>query len=479
MQPVPMESSRQGQNPPTNRNGVRVAIVLAVAFFFAVAVYGHLLSVNSHYYYRLPWQWIASRRIYPVLISLAIPFFVGQIIYLWRPALLWAALAAVTLSTFGLIIGGAVVQSNPPGFYRISNEVKSRWTTGYFASAEKLVDKGMSMREVLRRYPTLLQYFYLHPRTKPPGPILFEMAIIRAFGSGTTGAMVSGLLTALMASLSVVTTYLFIACVTQDRQAAFMGASYFALCPSLLFFFPDFDPCFANLTAILAVLWALALREDRVRWPVALGIAYAIASLLTHLVGVLPMFLAGFALVRRQSDPRCGWPRIFTHFAIALAAFAVFYLILWALSGFNPAATLAECARQVDILWGKLIGVIHYRPHSLPWTFFTDLYDFALGSAWISFVLVGFYFASAFREGFTLQSRLALVSVSQFIVIAMIGLLQTETSRIWIFMYPMLMLPIGLELSHWRPAARIAVFAALLVLAILMCQSMEFMSAAM
>lgn len=247
----------------------------------------------------------------------------------------------------------------------------------------------------------------------------------------------------------------------------------------IVIFFPDFDPCFANLTAILAVLWALALRENRVRWAVALGIAYAIASLLTHLVGVLPIFLAGFALVQRRSDPRCGWPRILKHFAISLAAFAVFYLILWTLTGFDPLATLAECARQVDILWSKLIGVIHYRPHSLPWTFFTDLYDFALGSAWISFVLAGFYFRSAIREGFTLQAQLALVSVSQFIVIAMIGLLQTETSRIWIFMYPMLMLPIGLELSRWRPAVRIAAYAALLVLAILMCQSMEFMSAAM
>jgi len=159
---------------------LRLAIVLGAEAFFAVAVYLHLFSVNSHYYYRLPWQWIASKRIYPVLIPLAIPFFVGQVIYLRRPALVWVALGAVALSTFGLMIGGAVVQSDPPSFSRISNEVKSRWTTGYFESAAKLVDKGLSMRQVLRQYPTLLEYLYLHPRTKPPGPLLFEMAVIRA-----------------------------------------------------------------------------------------------------------------------------------------------------------------------------------------------------------------------------------------------------------------------------------------------------------
>jgi hypothetical protein len=427
----------------------------------------------------LPWQWIASRRIYPVLIPLAIPFFVGQIIYHRRAAPLWVALGAVALSTLGLMIGGAVVQSDPPSFSRISNEVKSRWTTGYFDSAAKLVDRGMSVREVLRRYPTLLEYFYLHPRTKPPGLLLFEMAIIRVFGAGTAGAAVSGVLIGVIASFSVVSSYIFIACITEDRDAGFLGASYFALCPSRLFFYPDFDTCFPNLTAALAVLWALALKKNRARYAVAFGVAYAVASMITHLVGVLPIFLAGFAFLRWRSEPQCDWARILKHFAISLSTFAMFYLVLWVITGFNPITTLRECSRQVDILWSKLITVYHYRRHSLPWTFFTDLYDFALGSGWISFVLAGFYFASAIREGFTSKARLALLSVLQFIVIAMIGLLQTETSRIWIFMYPMLMLPIGLELARWRSAARIAVYAALFLVAAAMCQSMEFMSSAM
>jgi hypothetical protein len=305
------------------------------------------------------------------------------------------------------------------------------------------------------------------------------MAIIRAFGAGTAGAMISGILIAVVASLGVVTTYLFIALVTENRSAGFLGASYFALCPSLLFFFPDLDTCFPTLTAGLAVLWALALRKNRARYAAALGIAYAVASMITYLVGVLPIFLGGFALVQRHRDPQCGWARVCKQLAISLGAFALCYLVLWAITGFNPIATLRECSRQVDILWSKLITVYHYPRHSLPWTFFTDLYDFALGSAWISFVLVGFYFKSAVAEGFGFQARLALVSVAQFIVIALIGLLQTETSRIWIFMYPMLMLPIGLELSRWRAGARIVVYAALLLLAAAMCQSMEFMSSAM
>jgi hypothetical protein len=475
VRPTVMTASDAGISK-THWNSIRVWSVLAVAVFFVVAVHGHHFSVNSPYFHILYWQWIASKRVYPVLIALAIPFFIGQILYLRRPARIWAALGAVTLSTFGLMIGGAVLQNDPPSFYRISTEVQSRWSTGYFDSAAMLVRKGMPVRQLLARYPGELRHFYLHPRDKPPGPILIEMAIIRVFGAGTTGAMVSGWLTGVAASLSVIATYLFISCFTGSRDAAFFGASYFALCPSLLLFFPDFDPCYPILTAAVTVLWALALKGNQARYAIAFGVAYAVAGLITYLPGVLPIFLVGFTFLQFRGEPGCSWTRILKHLTISLGMFAAFYLALWAATGFNPIATLVECHKQLNIIWHIFINVLHYPGHSLPATFFTDLYDFAMGSGWISFILVGFYFRSAIKEGLTPQARIALVSVLQFFIIAVVGLLQTETSRIWIFMYPMLMLPIGLELAGWRARARIAVYAALFLLTAAMCQSMEFMS---
>lgn len=472
-------TTKDAINQKTGWNSIRVLVLLVIAAFFLIAVHQHLFYVNSPYYYSWKWQWIPSKTVYPILISAAIPFFLGQIIYLRRPARVWIALTAVTLSTFGLTIGGAVVQKDPPSLSRISDEVQSRWSTGYFATAARLVEKGMPVGQLLRRYPTLLDHFYLHPRQKPPGLILFEMAIIRVFGDGNAGAMASGWLIAALASLSVISTYLFIACFTQSRDAAFFGASYFALCPSLLLFFPDFDTCYPNLTALLTVLWALSLKKNQTRYSASFGLAYAVSGLITYLPGVLPIFLVGFTFLQHQSDPNCRWSRIARHLAISAAVFAGFYVALWAITGFDPIATLRECSRQVDILWVKLINVYHNPRHSLPWTIFTDLYDFALGSAWISFALAAFYFSPAMKEGLTPLARIALVSVSQFVVIALIGLLQTESARIWIFMYPMLMLPIGLELAGWRPRQRLAVYAAVLLLTAAMCQSMEFMTAAM
>jgi hypothetical protein len=64
--------------------------------------------------------------------------------------------------------------------------------------------------------------------------------------------------------------------------------------------------------------------------------------MITYLVGVLPIFLGGFALVQRHRDPQFGWARVCKQLAISLGAFALCYLVLWAITGFNPIATLRE-----------------------------------------------------------------------------------------------------------------------------------------
>ena len=461
------------------KNQFRFVLVLVIAAFFAVAVHEHLFHINSEYYFTWIWQWIPSGTVYPVFILLAIPFFLGQLIYLRRRARVRIALTAITLSTFCLLIGAAAVEKDPPSFSRITDIVQSRFSTGYFATAAMLMRKNISIGELLGRYPAMMDHFYLHPRQKPPGLIVLEMVMIHIFGNGNAGALASGFLLAALASLCIITTYLFLICYTGNRDAAFAGASYFALCPSLLLFYPDVDVCFPNLTAILAILWAMTLKKDRSRYAVAFGLTYAIAGLITYLPGVLIVFLAGFTWLQHRSDPQCRWSRIGRHLAISAGVFATFYVVLWAITGFDPIATLRESVRQVDILFDKLITVYHYPPHSLPWTFFTGLYDFALGSAWIGFALAGFYFAATCKQDMTQMMRIALVSVSQFIIVAATGLLQTETARVWIFMYPMLMLPVGLELANWRPRQRIAVYVAVLLLTMLMCQSMQFIGPAM
>jgi len=468
-----MTATQEQQTSKTAPSPLRSFLLLSTAAFFVVAVQQHLFNLNSQYYNTWQWQSIPSRIVYPVLLPLAIPFFFGQWLYPRRPGF---ALLAIVISTFAIMIAAAAIQDHPPSFDRISKIVQSRWSTGFYAVAESRVKKGMNIPELLARYPTLLPNFFIHPRQKPPGLIVLEMVIIRIFGPGKPGAMATGGLIALLACASVLATFAFIRFFTGDRDAAFFGASYFALCPSMIVFYPQFDQTYPILTACITILWALSLRTDRLRFSFLFGLISAIAGFITYLPGLLLTFLIGFTVIQFYRDPKCRLPLIAKHFLAAIGAFAAFYFVLWLFTGFNPIATLFACAHQVSVIWDILYNVYHLPRHSLPGTIPTDLYDFALGSAWISFLLAIYCFKSASREGFTYQLQIALVCIAQFLVVDFGGIVQTETSRIWIFMYPMLMLPIGLELSKWPPRHRIAVYVALLFLMTSIAQSMEFMT---
>jgi hypothetical protein len=133
---------------------------------------------------------------------------------------------------------------------------------------------------------------------------------------------------------------------------------------------------------------------------------------------------------------------------------------------------------QVDVLWKILWSMFPGPRHKLPGTIATDLYDFALGSGWISYILVGCSILSARENKRSGDFWIALLCVIQIVAVAVFGLLQTETARVWIFMLPLLVTPIGLELANWKPWKRVAVYAALLLLTAAMCQSMTFIISA-
>src|ERR1700677_2386070 len=124
-----MEQAIPTQKPPAR---LRVFIILAIAAFFAAAVYFHALSVNDYYYYSWPWKWAPSIYVYSILLPLGIPLLAAQFLHERRRSL---AIALITLSSFTLMVGGAVVEKNPPSFSQIPEVVQSRWSMGYFASA--------------------------------------------------------------------------------------------------------------------------------------------------------------------------------------------------------------------------------------------------------------------------------------------------------------------------------------------------------
>jgi hypothetical protein len=101
-----------------------------------------------------------------------------------------------------------------------------------------------------------------------------------------------------------------------------------------------------------------------------------------------------------------------------------------------------------------------------------DLTDFALGAGWVCPLLAIYYlFGSARRDG---RLALILLCFAQFVAVAVSGLLAGETARVWIFMFPLLVIPAGLELSKWTRGPRLTALACLWLLTALLSQNMVF-----
>ena len=131
----------------------------------------------------------------------------------------------------------------------------------------------------------------------------------------------------------------------------------------------------------------------------------------------------------------------------------------------------ADEARQA----AKAAELARPWPATIPF----DLLDFALGTGWLSFFLVGFWFSRRWNEDpvwLSLDWRVV-AGLVQIGVVAVWGLIPVETARVWLFMMPLLMLPVGIELAQWAARARGAVYFALWVLTVLVGQNMVFLGA--
>jgi hypothetical protein len=475
---VDMPAAPAAEPAPLRSGSVaRVAILAGVTIFFAWAVYGHRLGLNDEKYLYRNWRHLPAFPLYWQAAAGAIPFFLGQWLFGRRPEAVYTALTLVTLSSIGIMVVCTFEQDHRLGSNRIEDMVTSRTANGFFEEAARLDVSGLGIRRWLATYPQRVPQQVGHANSKPPGPILFNYLVVRFFGDGRLAANVAGLFMAILAAVSVPATYAFIGCFTRSVRAAFLGASFMALSPSLMLFYPQFDQFYPVLTAGLAILWAAALRTNRSRYAAAHGVLFGVTTFINYLPCVLGLFLIGYALLYWLEHPAMGVRRILAQAAVAIGAFVGFYLVLWLASGFDPIATLRACWPQVS-LFNQWLAIAGYPPRRLPGTIPWDLWGFAMGSGWIGFVLAGCYFVRLkFSNSWaTWQARIATLCVAQFVLEATTGLIQGETERLWIFMMPMLMLPIGLELASWSLGERMTAYGALLVLTILICQNITFLA---
>jgi hypothetical protein len=142
--------------------------------------------------------------------------------------------------------------------------------------------------------------------------------------------------------------------------------------------------------------------------------------------------------------------------------------LIWFWSGYNPLRTLLTGI--------QLHNLDMPATHRLwPTTVVFDLTDMALGTGWVCVILAIYWSLGAARNARGTRSPgIVIVCWTQLVAVALSGDLRGETARVWIFLFPLLLLPAGLELAAWPRPARLTALACLWLLTALLSQNMVF-----
>ncbi len=534
---------------PSRRANILLAIALVVAAVMVGLVIAHTPGVNGPWYWRWAWRRL-SFRIYPLMALAVIPFFVAQWAF-HQHGRVRSGIVLLMLATFCLEL--AAISPQRLGLARIAAIVENSVNTSYYTAANVLVEQeaqGVPLADWLSLYPDLMPRMQVHAKYKPPGLVLYYVAIIGVFGNGFGGQLAGGLILGAGATFAVLGTYGVIRLLGRDAQAAWCGASYMALCPSLILFFPQFDQVYPAIACAMILCWCLALERKKVSLAIAFGAVLTQATFMSYVLLAMGLFLSVYTIlylgraygkssVERlegaSERPPAKTPpvaraiaekspenpdrskggaitRVANYAAAAIGVMVLLYGALWITTGFNPIETLRSANRLQE---KDLIPLQRPFPGHIPW----DFEDLALGTGWISIVLVGgllVRMCPPLQQDPTTVSELMVVppaswkfekspaaaiagakpdpalslppektpparrliglSLLQLIVMGAAAFLPGETARLWLFMFPMLMVPIGFELSQWPVRHRMAVYAALWLVTAAIAQNMIFLN---
>ena len=420
----------------------RALLTGLAALVFAALVVAHVPHVNGPDY----WEWTWQRRSDVVIVAIFFLLAAG-------PALIGYAsrkIVLIALSVIALQFTANEVQTPIRSLTRIDKVAHNQLTTSYFTVAESIVKaNGIDW---LGQYDQLLRLAPQHATTKPPGPVAFYVLLIRAAGS-KHAPLVIAIAIALLSACGVVVTWWAVKTIAGE-DAGLIAATLLALSPSMTLFFLYLDPVYPIFASAMLGTWYLALERDSRRAAVAFGLILFVTTMTGYTLLVVGLVLGGMTLpfLKRRSTYALAAIAI----AVAIACHALFAVA----TGFNPISAfrtaLAMQAYQLPLL---------HRPW--PKTIPFDILDFFLGIGWAPLVPAIF--------GLKQRRSLTIACFATPFIVALTGLIQAETARVWIFMMPLFFVPAALEMEKWAPRERFAAFAAQLVVLVALYANMQFM----
>ena len=393
-----------------------------------------------------PWQDLGAFKmglalLPPFVLISAILWWSEKRVSLGRP---WLLVGLVALSNYLLQVLSVV--ADPRGFSRVQQIVISPLATSYYTVA-------LDIQNLSEWLSTFHEASLVgHASTHPAGPIVFYYLFLKLFDPATA-ALVGGCVVGLMGSAGILIMYPFAGLWTADQRVRLLACSLYALVPSLTVFFPEFDQIYPILAMLLILFWVRALNPSSGDWrpPFLFGAVLFLATFFAYNLLVVGAFLVYYGLywLWRERWSRDAWATLFGAASIKLIVFCFLYLALWAATGYDsPAAFFhalenqAEHARLMNRAYANFIVM--------------DLYDFALGAGIIAVAILLIHVKKllACLEAFRIDIALTLIGLATILTVDLSGLLRGETARVWLFLQPLLVVPVALELSRvawpWR-----------------------------
>ena len=448
----PTGMARKRQVTQRSEAPLFVWIALATGAVYCLGVVLQWAQLNGFAYWtRWEWKWRQLDVVQTALILLAPLALVVWV--LWeveqegpeiRQRWLWLLVGA----NFLLQILGIV--ADPRGLGLIRQIVASEGTTSYFADALTIQNLFQWVRHFHQAD------LFLHSATHPAGPILFYYAVVKLFGA-ENGVWIGGCLVGLMGSLGILVLYRFAALWTEDNRARFTACAVYTLLPAPALFFPEFDQAYPAFAMLLILYWVGALTDaNAVGNAVRFGAVLAVAVFFAYNILAIGAFLALYTLywLWLGRGSLSAWMRLLRAGGIAVGLVIAAYGAFWLATGYNPIAAFRRAAGTQ-----AAFGAALYRPYGIHTL--TDLYDLFLGAGMVALPVVVYhvYRISRGLDRKATAAAMSLLGLTAILAIDVSGLLRAETARVWLFLQPLLVAPVGVELSRLSWRWRIALLA--------------------
>jgi hypothetical protein len=449
----------------------------ALCFLTALAVTLRLLLLPS----RAAWQISPFFSLYEIhlgLYTLLPPAAFAAFIF----SLKWALKrgTAVKLAYFTLAFFALTTAVNMAGG---GHKILPGAIWQYCFDAQKLYAQG----NFLRDYHLHVEGMHWHTTVHPPGIFVYLFPLLKLFGKRW---IFVALLNALVGGAGVIFAYKA-ARRLAGAEAGDAVAALYVTAPSLVLYGSTIDAVLCALGAAVVYLLARYLGRGRFTYALSTGVVIAAGAFVAYQFGFVWVLLLAWSITYvvykpknagargdvadigqtapasppRNRTARTSGARLAALAAAAAVAFALFFVTVYFVSGFDVITEFQYQQRASELYFGAGTNVIYLFKHHVlgappyatkhrsylmwvPGNFVA--FFFLLGPATTILFLRNLRRETKKKEARRRASGLSPAAAISFVLVNLTGLTLAETERVWLFMVPWFLVGAGYYLAKER-----------------------------